>query len=97
MVEGSAPNVNGFAGVAAAALEVPNGNAVDVPFDTAPVLEANGLLTDCTPAGREKLKPLVAGAVGVEALESGLGFDPGGALNANGPVVAGGACANGNE
>lgn len=100
VVEGTALNVNGFAGVAAAALELVNENAVDVPFVTAPVLEANGLLTGGTPAtpGREKLKLPVAGPVGVEALESGLGFDPGSAPNVNKPAVAGGGTwADGNE
>ena len=96
VVEGTAPKVNGFAGVAAVALELVNENAVDVPFVTAPVLEANGLLTACTPVtpGRVKEKPPVAGAAGVDALESGPGFNPGGAPNVNGVVVAGGADAN---
>jgi len=91
VVEGTAPKVNGFAGVAAAALALVNENAVDVSSVTAPVLETNGLLTGCTPVtpGREKVKPPVAGAAGVDALESGLGIDPGGAPNANGFVVAG--------
>ena len=90
VVEGTAPNVNGFAGVAAVALELVNENAVDVPFVAAPVLETNGFLTVCTPViPRLKLKPPVAGAAGVDALESGLGFDPGGAPNENGPVVTG--------
>lgn len=96
VVEGTPPKVNGFAGVAAVALELVNENAVDVPFVTAPVLEANGLLTVCAPVtpGRVKEKPPVAGAAGVDALESGLGFNPGGAPNVNGVVVAGGADAN---
>jgi len=99
VVEGTAPNVNGFAGVAAVALELVYENAVDVPFVTAPVLDTNGLLTGCTPGiPRLKLKPPVAGAAGVDALESGLGFDPGGAPNVNEPVVAGGgAGTDGNE
>jgi hypothetical protein len=88
VVEGTAPNVNGFTGVAP---ELVNEN-VDVSSVTAPVLETNGLLTGCTPVtpGREKVKPPVAGAAGVDALESGLAFDPGGAPNVNGVVVAGG-------
>ena len=92
VVEGTALNVNGFAGVAAVALELVNENAVEVPFVTAPVLEAKGLLTGC-PA-RVKLKLPVAEAAGVDALESGLGFDPGGAPNVNGPVAAGRAGAD---
>ena len=85
VVEGTAPNVYGFAGVAAVALGLVNENPVDAPFVTAPALEANGLLTVL----RVKLKSPVAGAAGVDALESGLGFDPGGTPNVNGPVVAG--------
>jgi hypothetical protein len=85
--------VNGFAGVAAVAVGLVNENAVDVPFVATPDLTANGLLIGCTPVtpGRVKLKGPVAGAAGVEALVSGLGFDPGGAPNVNGAVVADGA------
>jgi hypothetical protein len=91
VVEGTVPNVNGFAGVAAVAPGLVNENAVDVPFVIASALEANGLLIGCTPVtpGRVKAKAPVAGAAGVDALESGLGFDPGCAPNVNGVVVAG--------
>ena len=91
VVEGAAPNVNGFAGVAAVALWLLNESPVEVPFAAIPGLVANGLLIGCTPVtpGRVKVKEPVAGAAGVEALESGLGFEPGGAPNANGFVGAG--------
>jgi len=92
VVEGTAPKVNGFAGVSAVAPGLVNENDVDVPFVTASDLEANGLLIGCTPItpGRVKWKAPVAGATGVDALESGPGFDPGGAPNVNGVFVTGG-------
>ena len=92
VVEGTAPNVNVFAGVAAGALGLVNENPVEVPFVAAADLVANGLLIGGTPVtpGRVKVKAPVAGAAGVEALESGLGFDPGGAPNVNGVVAAAG-------
>ena len=97
MVEGTTPNVNCFAGVAAGALGFVNENPVEVPFVAAADLVANGLLIGWTPVtpGRVKftVKAPVTAAAGVEALESGLGFDPGCAPNVNGVVVAPGAVA----
>ena len=93
VVEGTAPKVNCFVGVAAGALGLVNEKAVEVPFVAAADLFANGLLIGCTPVtpGRVKLKPPVAGAAGVEALESGLGFAPGCAPNVKGVTAAAGA------
>jgi hypothetical protein len=96
VVEGGLPNVNGFAGAAAAvALGLLNENAVDVLFVAAADLAANGLLIgwELGTPGIGKVKPPVAGAAGVDVLESGLGSEPGGAPNMNGGVAD--ASANG--